>query len=147
MDTPFRVDGIDHVEVQVGDRYEAARWYRDVLGLEIMKDFEFWAEPAGGPLMISSDGGQTKLALFQGEPQADHPAVGIRRIAFSTGASGFIDFARRAMSQNVFGRDGKPLSRDHIIDHGQSFSIYFRDPWGNLLELTTYDVEPVRREM
>jgi catechol 2,3-dioxygenase-like lactoylglutathione lyase family enzyme len=29
----FRVDGIDHVELSVPDRYDAAEWYNEVLGL------------------------------------------------------------------------------------------------------------------
>lgn len=29
--------------------------------------------------------------------------------------------------------------RDHAMDHDRSWSVYFSDPWGNLLEVTTYD--------
>ena len=37
-----------------------------VLGLEIVPEYEFWAQDPQGPLMISSDCGSTKLALFRG---------------------------------------------------------------------------------
>jgi hypothetical protein len=50
----------------VPDRYAAARWYEQSLGLRILPQHEHWAGP-GGPLMISSDGGRTMLALFEGE--------------------------------------------------------------------------------
>jgi len=55
-DTSFRVDQLDHVELLVPDRYEAARWYERVLGLAIVSDYEYWAQDPNGPLMISPDG-------------------------------------------------------------------------------------------
>ena len=63
----FKVLQIDHVELFVPDRYEAARWYERTLGLQVVPECEPWAVD-GGPLMISSDGGSTKLALFEGQP-------------------------------------------------------------------------------
>jgi catechol 2,3-dioxygenase-like lactoylglutathione lyase family enzyme len=47
----FRVLQIDHVELFVPDRHEAARWYERVLGLQIVPEYEPWAT-GGGPLMI-----------------------------------------------------------------------------------------------
>ena len=81
----MRVTQIDHVEIEVPERYEAARWYRVALGFEICRDYEFWAEVADGPLMISADDGETKLALFDGQPRRAVRPVGIRRIAFRIG--------------------------------------------------------------
>jgi hypothetical protein len=60
---------IDHVELFVRDRHDAAHWYRDVLGLEVVDGYQEWADDPRGPLMISSDGGTTKLALFIRRPQ------------------------------------------------------------------------------
>lgn len=54
------VDQIDHVELFVPDRHQAAEWYRRVLGLKVVPDDEQWADDPQGPLMISSDGGSTK---------------------------------------------------------------------------------------
>lgn len=51
----FRVLQIDHVELFVPDRHEAAEWYRRTLGLEIVPGYQDWAADPGGPLMISSD--------------------------------------------------------------------------------------------
>ena len=64
----FRVSQIDHVEMFVPDRYAAAAWYQQVLGLNVLRDYEDWAKDPHGPLMISSDDGNTKLALFEGVP-------------------------------------------------------------------------------
>jgi len=62
------VRSIDHVEVFVPDRHEAARWYEAALGLGIVAELEGWATD-GGPLMVSGDDGRTMLALFEGEPR------------------------------------------------------------------------------
>jgi hypothetical protein len=32
-------------------------------------------------------------------------------------------------------------------DHGQAFSVYFGDPWGHRLEVTTYDAGYVRERL
>lgn len=37
----FKVQQIDHVELFVPDRYEAAKGYEQILGLEIIPEFEF----------------------------------------------------------------------------------------------------------
>jgi catechol 2,3-dioxygenase-like lactoylglutathione lyase family enzyme len=139
----FKVQQIDHVEMFVPERYEAAGWFERVLGLQIMKDFEFWATE-GGPLMISSDGGSTKIALFVGEPSGDHPDVGIRRIAFAVDGGGLLQFLQHIEEVPVYGRDGKRISSVDVVDHDQSWSIYFNDPYGNRFEVTTYDYDEVR---
>ena len=72
----FRVSQIDHVEMFVPDRVEAARWYHEVLGLAVLRDFEDWAQDRHGPLMISSDDGNTKLALFEGRPAGSSDTEG-----------------------------------------------------------------------
>ena len=62
----FNIQGIDHVELFVPDRHAAAKWFREVLEFEIVPAYEDWADNKRGPLMISCDGGSTKLALFIG---------------------------------------------------------------------------------
>ena len=64
----FEVQQIDHVELFVPDRYEAARWYQEVLGHEIIPEFEFWAEDENGPLMISSNGGSLNWHSSKANP-------------------------------------------------------------------------------
>lgn len=66
MREPGIGSAVDHVELFVPDRHEAAEWYEKALGLKVVRDLEEWATE-GGPLMISGDGGNTMLALFEGE--------------------------------------------------------------------------------
>lgn len=127
---------IDHIELFVPDRDRAAEWYSAVLGLKPLADFAHWAKT--GPLMLSGDGGATKLALFVGPPQADNPIIGWRRVAFGVDGPRFIAFLRRLADTPLYAQ-GKRLLPQHVVDHGEAFSIYFQDPFGNPLELTTYD--------
>src|SRR5688572_28669346 len=102
-----------------------------VLGLQIVPECEAWAV-GGGPLMISSDGGSTKLALFEGQPAASGPTAAFRRVAFRVTAAGFAEFVTR---------NPDLVTTDAVVDHQQAFSIYFTDPHGHQLEVTTYEYD------
>ena len=127
----FKVLQIDHVELFVPDRYEAAKWYARVLGLQIVPECEPWAA-GGGPLMISSDGGSTKLALFEGQPVPSGQTAAFRRVAFRVTAAGFAEFVER---------NPDLVTKDALVDHQQAYSIYFTDPYGHQLEVTTYEYD------
>lgn len=85
---------VDHVEVFVPNRQEAASWYQRVLGLEIVPDYGEWAADPRGPLMIASDDGRTKLALCEGQPQGPRPTAGVHLVAFRVDGRGFVEFLR-----------------------------------------------------
>lgn len=138
----FRVTQIDHVHVYVTDRRAAARWYADVLGLEICHEIE--NEDDGGPLVVSSDGGSTGLALFKRKPGAARTNT---TVAFRVGGDGFLNFLGRLPWQKVEGEDGRPLAASDLVDHDYCYSLYFNDPDGNPYELTTYDYEDVRARL
>jgi catechol 2,3-dioxygenase-like lactoylglutathione lyase family enzyme len=136
----FKVLQIDHVELFVPDRYDAARWYERVLGLQIVPEYEPWAAD-GGPLMISSDGGSTKLALFEGQPATSAQTAAFRRVAFRVNAGGFAEFIRRLPDLALKDSRQRPVTAESVVDHQQAYSIYFDDSWGHLLEVTTYDYD------
>jgi catechol 2,3-dioxygenase-like lactoylglutathione lyase family enzyme len=140
----FRVDQIDHVELFVPDRRQAAEWYRRVLGLTICANYESWADDPKGPLMISSDGGSTKLALFEGRPQEDRETAGFHLVAFRVSGRHFISFLDRLDDLTLTDHHDRTVSRDLVQDHGQAISVYFNDPYGHRLELTTYDVQDLQ---
>ena len=136
MPERFSVDNIDHVEVHVPDVPKAAEWYDRVLGLEKVPGID-WAIPT----MISADGGKTKIALFEGSPQAAD--VGWRRVAFRVSAAAFFAFLDGLEEIAVLDHDGRQVKATDVVDHDISWSIYFTDPYGNRLEITTYDHEEV----
>lgn len=127
---------LDHVELYVPDRVSAAAWYARVLGCEPVAGAESWAADPDGPMMISPDGGRTKLALFTGEPQGIRATAGFHRVAFRVSATEFLAFTARIA--------GLGLKEVRVVDHGGAWSVYFSDPSGHRLEVTTYEVEPVR---
>ena len=143
----FRVDQIDHVELFVPERWEAAEWYRQVLGLRIVREYEHWADDPRGPLMISSDTGSTKLALFEGAPQGSKETVGFHLVAFRVGAVDFVRFLYRLADLDLADHRGQPVTVNSMVDHTVAYSIYFCDPFGHQLELTTYDYEQVRTRL
>jgi|SRR5687768_15719233 catechol 2,3-dioxygenase-like lactoylglutathione lyase family enzyme len=142
----FRVLQIDHVELFVPDRYEAAGWYERVLGLRIVPGYESWAA-SEGPLMISSDEGNTKLALFEGDPAPAPSTASFRRVAFRVTARGFAEFIHRLPELGLMDARHEPVTRGAIVDHQQAYSIYFCDPYGHLLEVTTYDYAEATRSL
>lgn len=133
----FSVDQIDHVEVLVPDVEEAAAWYERVLGLTNVPGLD-WDVPR----MISSDGGSTKLALFTGPPQEGK--VGWQRVAFRVSGEAFLGFLERLEAVPVFDQDGAAVRLTDVVDHDVSWSIYFADPYGNRLEVTTYAYDEVK---
>ncbi len=141
----FQVDQIDHVELFVPDRRQAADWYRRVLGLEVIPDHEHWANDPKGPLMISSDGGVTKLALFAGTPPGPREIVGFQRLAFRVGAAGFMQFLSRLAELALTDHLVRRVSAELVVDHESAYSLYFSDPFGHLLELTTYEYRYVSK--
>lgn len=140
----FRVDQIDHVELFVPNRRETAEWYRRVLGLTICAEHEHWADDPKGPLMIFSDGGSTKLALFEGRSQEDRETAGFHLVAFRVSGGNFETFLDRLDDLTLTDHHDRTVTREFVQDHGQALSIYFNDPHGHRLELTTYDVGDFR---
>ena len=143
----FRVDQIDHVELTVPDRHVAASWYCQTLGLRIVPEFEFWADDSGGPLMIGTKNGGTKLALFVGEPAGSQRNTGFNLVAFRVGADQFMNFAMRLNDLKLKNQNDQIVSVDMVVDHGLAFSVYFCDPYGNQLEITTYDHDEIRKSL
>ena len=132
------IKDIDHIEIFVKDRQDAAKWYEKVFGLVPVARLEQWAST--GPLIIGNTNESIKLALFNGVKDNDGS---VNRIAFSTSGERFVDFLNGLENTPVYFRQHRVTKKD-LSDHNLSFSIYFDDPDGNKLELTSYDYEYVR---
>lgn len=123
----FELEGIDHVALSVSDVERSASWYVEVLGLE-RRYSGMWA---GIPVFVGK--GTTALALFPARKLSTDPSrsLGMLHLAFRTTAAGFIA-AQDQLKQRGISFDFE----DHEISH----SIYFRDPDGHNLEITTYEL-------
>jgi catechol 2,3-dioxygenase-like lactoylglutathione lyase family enzyme len=120
----FRTEGLDHVALAVSDLDAAEAFYRDVLGLERVI-------PEWDPPRVLASGG-SGVALFPRDddvpggsaPHIPHVAFRVDREAFEAAQA---DLSERGIETS-------------FSDHGASHSIYFEDPDGHRLELTTYEV-------
>jgi len=135
----FRVSQIDHVEMFVPDRSRAARWSAEVLGLAVVPGHEDWASDPKGPLMVSSDGGSTKLALFQGESPQAAAKSGFQLVAFRVPGSDFIIFLKGLSEIYLLDLKGARVTPAAVVDHDKAYSLYFTDPYDHQLEITTYE--------
>ena len=142
----FKMGKLDHMHLMVPDRYEAARWYRETLGFEIVEEYEEWARVKGGPLHISADGGQSGLALFEdGGPNAGtRISIGV---AFSVEPAIFVAFANILASLGLRDPQGQELTSSSVVDHDLCYAFYFNDPYGNTLELDCYDHAAIERDL
>ena len=124
--------GIDHVALSVNNIERSANWYVEVLGFA--RRFE--GKWGGIPVFVGC--GATAIALFPIEskaPGALSNAAGPRllHLAFGTNAAGFLTAQQELKDRGI------PF---HFQDHEISHSIYFCDPDGHELEITTYDLRP-----
>ena len=140
----IQVEQIDHVELYVPDRRAAAQWYHDVLGLNIVAEYEQWADDPNGPLMIETKSGGTKLALFEGMPTGSREMTGFHLVAFRVHSPSFLKFASLLPTLGLTNKQGQVVAPDMIADHCKAFSVYFCDPYGHQLEITTYDYEETK---
>ena len=125
----FELEGLDHVALAVRDVEQSANWYVEVLGFE--RRYEGMWE--GIPVFVGL--GKTAIALF---PSKDNQAH------LSSSSDGLLHFAMRASRKNFLAAQHDLTNRGitfHFQDHEISHSIYFRDPDGYELEITTYEVE------
>ena len=59
-------------------------------------------------------------------------------MAFRTTGEKFINFLDKIDSLDLFFLEEK-VTKEQVVNHDLSYSIYFDDPDGNKLELTSYD--------
>jgi catechol 2,3-dioxygenase len=124
----FTLDGIDHVAITVRDVLKSVEWYRTVLGLVRVH------EEAWGDLPAVVGIGTTAIALFpvksnSSQTNASPGTLSMRHIAFRA------DAANYAKAQGELRSQGIQFQQQ---DHGIARSIYFEDPDGHQLEITTY---------
>lgn len=141
----FKMGTLDHMHLVVSDRYEAARWFQQHLGFEIVAEYEVWAKVTGGPLHISADGGRSGLALFERGPHHDFRVE--TSVAFRVDAQQFVVFAEGLEASTIRDLDGRALRTASVVDHDLCYTFYLQDPYGNQFELDCYDHETVKRDL
>jgi len=126
----FELEGLDHVALGVQDVERSADWYVEVLGFE-RRYQGMWN---GIPVFIGR--GKTAIALFPARNRSKDPST-------SRPTAGMLHLALRASRQNFVAAQRELKKRGiefDFQDHEISHSIYFQDPDGIKLEITTYEL-------
>ena len=126
----MELEGIDHVALGVRDIEQSVKWYTEVLGFERLYE-GMWD---GVPTFIGKR--NTGIALFPASQDAKSPSTSHRELRM-------LHLAFRANRENFLAAQRELKKRGiefEFQDHEISHSIYFRDPDGHALEITTYEV-------
>ena len=116
-----RNNGISHVGLRVTNLAASAEFYRDVLGMEIVGG-STPDHPLGATAFLSSrpEEESHEIALFA-DPAFAHVAFKVSSLAELR------SFHERVVEKNI------PIK--FAFNHGVSFSFYFDDPDGNMIEV------------
>lgn len=121
--------GLDHFAINVSNLQQSADWYQNVLGFTILHKWNTtW--------MVGRD--NIKIGLFlrpsaKPLPDIDSQLI-IQHVAF------LVDGDKFAAAQSELTKAGIKITgpEDTVI----AYSIFFQDPDGHLLEITTYHPVP-----
>lgn len=126
----MNLQGLDHIALSVRDVEHSVAWYVEVLGLEQQHE-AMWD---GVPKFVGK--GATGIAFFPAEGKDDSLGRAER--------SRMLHFAFRANRKDFLGAQRELENRGiqfHFDDHGIAHSIYFCDPDGHKIEITTYELQ------
>jgi glyoxylase I family protein len=135
---PLRLTGWDHVAFSVPDLLEAERWYVDVLGAEPVGRYGWGGQTAHPvPPHVDVRIGSNVLSLFLGDAIAGASNVPRHyHYAFNCPS-----LAELEQWQTYLRAKGVKMRNDGVV-HGHpgfgAVSLYFEDPWGAKLEITTW---------
>jgi catechol 2,3-dioxygenase-like lactoylglutathione lyase family enzyme len=125
----MKISGIDHIVITAFDVERTIAFYSKVMGMEPITF-------AGGRRGLSF--GRQKINLHQSgreyEPKALKPTPGSMDLCFTT-ETPLADVVARLESHGVVVADG-PVEKTGAL--GPMMSVYFRDPDGNLIEVSNY---------
>jgi catechol 2,3-dioxygenase-like lactoylglutathione lyase family enzyme len=128
----MRLAGVHHITAICSDLDRTTAFYRDVLGLALIREGQndddpdarhFWFGHPDGGLLVS----------FMEYPSLEPGRVGVgstHHFAFAVGSSDELD----AWRDHLRARD---VQCTDVFDRGGLRSIYLRDPDGHILEIAT----------
>ena len=135
----IQTQGVHHITIVGATRQIAIDFWEGVLGMPFIfeqpnldnaDESHLYFDPGDGRL-ITVFTNETREADTAPNPEG----IGnLHHIAFSVSRSTFIEAARRL--------DERGIKHTGEIDRGFMYSIYFRDPLGQRVELSSYKFEP-----
>jgi len=126
--------GLDHLVLTVTDITDTVRFYREVLGMEVVR-----FQAGDGTERVALKFGSQKINLHRATeeflPKALVPTPGSADLCFVTGTP-LADWLAKLAKLRQTPLAG-PVARSGAM--GKITSIYLRDPDGNLIEISIYD--------
>jgi len=132
----IRVQGLDHAAINTRDLNRSLEFYTKVLGLKITE-----REPSKPGIEYFLDCGSSLIGLIQGDEKGDQHflqdgGVGGNHVSFRVKTEDFDPAVEELKKNNV------PIY--FVKKREKSWSVYFRDPDGNKLEITAWPKEEGR---
>lgn len=129
----IKVQGIDHAAISVRDLETSRRFYEEVLGLKVSP-----REHQKPGVEYFLDCGTSLIGLIQGDPAGEKhmlqdAGLGGNHVSFRVHTSQFDACVEELKKRNVTVTFQKKRER--------SWSVYFLDPDGNKLEITSWPLE------
>lgn len=123
----MRLEQIDHLALRCASPEVTKAWYISTLGFEHV----FPGQWSGSPIVLRL--GSTFITLFPQKENEPPPAIG-QAWHMALRAATYADF--QSAEAELRTKNIPSQFRDHEIAH----SIYFSDPDGFIIEITTYDL-------
>jgi catechol 2,3-dioxygenase-like lactoylglutathione lyase family enzyme len=129
----IKISGIDHVALSVADLERSRQWYEDVLGFRVSPREN---QKAGVEYFL--DCGPSLIGLIQGDAAGDKHEL-------QDGGLGGNHFSFRVHTKDfdaaVKSLEAKKVTITFQKKRERSWSVYFLDPDGNKLEITSWPLE------
>ena len=129
----IRALGVDHAAISVKDLARSLEFYTKVLGLAVTK--REYSKPG---IEVFLDCGPSLIGLIQGKPDGEKhllqdEGIGGNHVAFRVNTKDFDRAVEELKSSGV--------TITFLKKREKSWSVYFLDPDGNKLELTSWPLE------
>lgn len=129
----IKIQGIDHVAVNVRDIDAAFKFYTEVIGLELTK-----REPSKPGIEYFLDAGPSLVGIIQADNTDDHhpfkhEGLGANHFSFRIHARNFENYIKHLEDHDVKIEFAKKREK--------SWSLYFYDLDGNKVEVTSWPQE------
>jgi glyoxylase I family protein len=129
----LRLERLHHVTAICADLERTTVFYRDVLGLPLVREARNDDDPDARHFFFGDPGGGGPLVTFMEYPALEEGRVGVgstHHFAFAVGSAeeleGWRDWLR-----------SRDVDCTKVFERGGLRSIYLRDPDGHILELAT----------
>lgn len=135
----IQTQGVHHITLIGADRATSIGFWEGVMGMPFVFEQPNLDVPAENHLYFDPGDGRL-ITVFTNENREPDPTrnpegIGnLHHIAFTVSRAVYTQIARRL--------DERGISHTGEVDRGFMYSIYFRDPLGQLLECACYKFEP-----